>query len=179
MSNRAKITDHNRSVIAGRLKEVIADKGVSQSDLIRKTKLRYGLAMTSAQMSMIVNGKRSLPNDYAVKFAEILEIDPGYLLGADDLRSNSYSEYLESVNRQDLTTKEFKEFWKYFYLIEPLGFKIVDMTIWNDEISDFSISQKGKIATIPADEMKRFLSDVQKYMKKRIAPLMDLYREEA
>jgi len=179
MSNRTEQTDRYRSVIASRLKEMIEYKGITQSDLIRKTRLRFGLAMTSAQISMIMNAKRTLPKDFAVKFSQILDIDPGYLLGADDLSCKSYSDYTKSLGHKAEISREAKELEKYSCIIEPLGYKIQAFAMIEDEFWKFDVLYRGKIAVIPAVEMERFYNDVQKYIKKRLDPLMDLYKEEA
>lgn len=76
--------ESQRATTSERLREAMKSRNVRQAELLRALAEKE-MNMTSAQLSQTVNGKRTLQNDYAKAIAEILGVDPGYLLGIDSV----------------------------------------------------------------------------------------------
>ena len=176
MTSKAEANKVRRQIIGARLKEAIDRANLTQARLLYLTKLRYGesMEMKSSQLSMIISGLRSIPPEFIGKFSEVLDIDPGYLTGIDDLKASDYSEYLKLQGRSEEINEQLSTFMAYYNILAFAGYSIEHAAGWEDQEPDYNISRRGKSATISTDQLEQALDDIRKYMKKRIEPLLDL-----
>ena len=162
-----------RKIIGTRLNEVIIERNYTKAKLIHQTHLIFGAGykMPSSLMTMIIKGRRSLSQDYAFKFADILKIDPGYLTGIDNYRAKNYSEYLELMDDRKVYKEAHSAYTKYDSILDPFGFKVVSLVI-DSANSSYGLSHRGKIAIVSGEKMDRFQEEIKQYIKKKLDMLM-------
>lgn len=177
METKKERLESQRQIIAERLKECLDIRNMTQANLLEKTKRTYHLSMTRAQLSQTIHGKRTLQPDFARKFAKVLGVKAGYLLGADDFRFNTYDEYVEMYD--DFYGEEYKrelsELHKYDYILNMAGFTVIGMDAVNDNVTGYTIKKRGKTADIPAERMEQLYNDICAFVKKSVDPLMDIF----
>lgn len=176
MKTAKESTQQIREARGTRLKEVIYDNGFTQASLAKATKDKHGehWSMSKTHLNEIVKFKRTLSDGYAEKFSDVLGIHKGYLLGYDDYKCSSYEEFDNYYGNTYGKAKE--TFYRYTPLLRMIGYKVIN-TLQSDNDLQYRISHAGTRATIPAEEMERFEEDVRKFMEKRIAWMMDYYKE--
>lgn len=177
MSTKKERLEIERAKAGCRLKECLDRCGMSQADLLERMEYKNKVTMTSAQLSQTIHGKRTLQPYFARKFAELLYVDAGYLLGADNFRFSCYADYHESFD--DLFGKEYHkeldEIHKYDHILSMAGYTVLGMTVVSNEVTEYTVMSKGKKADIPAERMELFVEDLKKLIKKSFDPLMDVY----
>lgn len=176
--DRTKRIERIRKKTGDRLKEVLKGR-CSQAALLRETKEKYGKAysMLPSHLSEIINYKRTLPREFATKFADVLNIDAGYLLGVDDFEATDYSEFLMLQNHKEDAERSFSEFGRMNLLLLPTGYTLEYMSEWNGKISSYDIkADDDAIVTIPAEEMERTINDINRYIKMQIDYLVESHK---
>lgn len=176
MKTKRTNTEYWRKMIARRLQELLKLRNMTQSELLRKSAEYDPCPMTRQQLSQIIHAKRSLVPYHANIFSSALEIEPGYLLGSDDFRASDYSEFVDFYGSGYKKTDA--AFRKYDYLLNMIGYKVIGMTQINDTVIDYDILHRDITACIPKEQVEQFVDDVKKYMRLRIAPLMELYKKD-
>lgn len=171
-------TEEKRKVQADRLKECMNLAGKKQTDLIRLTKLRFNIDIKSGHLSMILKGKRSLPDDYAEYFASILEVEYGYLTGSDMFRAESYQQFSDAEESSRQIKEVAKQMSQYDYLIVPCGYYVHSCIADGPEgtnATTYQIHHNGQMAHIPDKEMKKFKKAIDEQIQLRMDALMDKY----
>ena len=176
MKTRKNRIEYQREKRSERLNELLELKGISQAELLRRTTEIDPGAMTRQHLSQIIHAKRTLVDYHASTFSEALEVDPGYLSGADGYKASSYSEYVDFYGTGYEKLKDVVA--KYDHLFDMIGYKVVGITQIDDSVIDCDIRYRDTTACIPKEELDQFVEDVKKYMLLRIDPLMYRYREE-
>lgn len=161
--------DEKRAAVGSRLRECIDAAHMKQAALLSITEERFGkeYRLSAPHLSEVLRGKRSLSQDVAIKYADILGIDPGYLTGADDFTASSYSEYVEKQTdlRQFLTSTQ--SFSRFDYILNPIGYKVRTYIESNDKPESYTFDFKNIEISIPAEEMDSFLEEVHSFIKMR------------
>lgn len=175
-----KTTEEKREIQAKRLQECMDLAGKKQSDLIRLTKHRYDIEIKSGHLSMILSADRSLPDDYAEYFSEILDVDYGYLIGSDLFVADSYADYL-TINgtietMSDQLDSDLIELRKYNYYLLPCGYKAIEATFTPEgKPTEYRIAHNGNEAMISASEMQKFKKAIDEQIRLRMDALMARY----
>ena len=183
-----KATQRTRENIAKRLNEVMKEKHIKPEYLRRHS----GVYMSRQTLYYIRNAQRPLDPEDAKALSKVLRIDPGYLLGLDDYKANSYDEYLQMMKDEEEYQQDLAGFSKYDYLINLIkGYLIVGASEIGTEFTDYTylgnnvydeeknVTMSGIVATIPAADMETFEREVLKEIKKRFDKLMLKHRNEA
>lgn len=170
-----------RQKTGDRLKEVLRDR-CSQAALLRKTAEKYGEAysMLPSHLSEIINYKRTLPREFAAKFADVLNVDAGYLLGVDDFKAADYSEFLRMQKHKEEAERSFSEYGRINLLLLHTGYTLESMAEWDNKILSYDIKVKeddDTVVTIPAAEMERTINDINRYIKMQIDYLIESHKE--
>ena len=180
-------TDDKRKALADRLNECMELNGKTQADLIRHTKEDYGVLIKSGYLSMILQGKRTLPEDYAEYFSNILGVEYGYLIGSDKFVAKSYEDFrtitgtIETVMEQlHLEMEEKRK--KYDTFLVPCGYKTEaffapDGTPVEYKIKYKSTSTRWKYVTISAQEMEQFRKDVENYIHGQVSLMINRHKK--
>lgn len=192
MNDKKKNLEYVREKTADRLVEVMDLKHMTAPYLLQKGELY----MSRQQFSQIKNKHRTLQRDDAIKISKVMKIDPGYLLGVDNFEAKSYNEFINNLKAKQEYQQDIQALQEYDYILNLIdGYKLVgasmhgsdsastDYTYLGNDVSgknadNIPIRRNGVVATIPADEMKRFESDVLDYIKIRFDALMMRYRDE-
>lgn len=161
--------------VGDRLSELLNVKSMSQADLRRKAARLSGIEIPSSHMSLMINGKRSLPHKYAEIFSTVLEAPLGFLLGDDGFQYASFAEYVEQEKNHSDFQNELMDMSKYDYLINPLGYYVTGGAYKDLVPISYSVRHRKTIAQIPAEEMDAFLEDVNEYITMLLKPLMKKY----
>lgn len=83
-----------------RIKQLRKDKGLTLDELSKELKKKYGLSLSTGQLSSYENGKRSPREESALKtIADFFGVSTGYLLGFDDVSvNNGITELIAKIN---------------------------------------------------------------------------------
>lgn len=169
-------TEQKNKKIGARLKEVL--NGMSYSTLLEKASDNsdYKGTLTTGNISEIVNGKRNLPKKSAIVFSRVLDIDAGYLLGADDLTATSYENYVIGHLKQTSFREDRN---RYVSILRLAGAKIENIVYDDDyHIIAYHVIKNGHRSSFTPEEMdrhlKRFYEDVCEYASRRFDTVMDL-----
>lgn len=186
MSSKSDRVERDRKVISKRLKELLDRCNCSQARLLRKVeRMDGGLKMTSAQLSQIVNGKRTLMPDFAKLFSKALDIEPGYLLGADNYYALNYDDYLERYGlaherEMQRDSQRFEKYDSVFELIDAalLGMTSISRPEGDEEIIEYityEIEYKHRIVSVPGEIMDKFFEDAKRYASLLFGPIAKKY----
>lgn len=88
------VTATRRIVGSSRLRECMKMREVRAVDVIRWLYIEKDITVSSAQMSQMTSGSRSIPVYLAFFIADYLDVDADYLLGKDSFKTNSYKEFM-------------------------------------------------------------------------------------
>lgn len=162
-------TETVRRLKGKRLEELLKLNNYSQAELIRLTIDKFGDAYSISRphLNDIIKGRRTLSEQFAVKFAYILEADPGYLTGSDEYESKNYTEYNERK-----AANHFAAYGRYDSLLNPVGYKVFSYVSNEATHGCYGIRYKDAISFVPGTEMEQFLEDVYKYIDLRIKPIL-------
>lgn len=190
MSKDNKRIDFIREKTASRLNEIMKMRNKGGAQLLRDS----GALMSEPNLSQIRKKKRTLQREDAILFSKALKVDPGYLLGVDEYKANSYNEYVQIMKDDKEYTAAIQAIHKYDDILNLIGgYTLVSGSITDDSSDDYtylgdnvsgknennvSVRRNGVIAVIPAKEMDKFESEVLMFIKKRFDSLMMLYRDE-
>ena len=169
MNKKKMTTEQLREVKGNRLKELLRISNLSQSELIRLTEEKFGEAysISPPHLSDIIHGRRTLTEQFAVKFAYILEADPGYLTGSDGYQAENYTEYNNVKQKSYEVT-----YGKYDFLLRLIGYRVFSFVSDEKSHGYFGIQHNNDISFVSGHELEECLEDVFKYMELRIRPLL-------
>ena len=160
-----------------RLTELL--RGRTQISLLRETEERFGshFSMLPSHLTEIIKKKRPLPQEFAIKFADVLNVDPGYLLGFDEYKASNYSEYLKMRKHEEDVQLSFSEFDKVNLLMHLSGYSVEESAGWVNQKPDYVITANDKTVEIPASAMDKAIEDINLYIKMRIDYLVNSCKE--
>lgn len=164
---RKKQTRENRKNVASRLLECMEMENKKQSEIILSLKNLKHIEITSAHLSMILKGSRTLPNDYAIAISDILKIDSGYLLGADDFKYKNYKAFCgrhKSEQQDEKLLSAFRECSRY---VSHCGGKTINviMNADNSKVEFYTVSFERKNIDIPPEEFEALKKDIDTYAR--------------
>lgn len=183
---KTKIKKHE--LVGGRLKDALKRKnGMEQQALLNEAEKIFTATndsefkLNQSNISDVISGGRNLPDKYIDAISEVLEIDPGYLRGADKFRAKTYDEYLVLHLKQEDLRKDFN---RYKKMLSLAGAKIVN-TIYDDayNVIAYSIYKDKRTVQFSAADMEkymtRFYDDICDFASKRFESVMDLGTQES
>ena len=103
-------TDREKRIAGIRLKNLIKERNVTQKDVVKALNLQGHTAVTEAKMSDYISGSRPIPQKYAEDISKYLNTDVDFLIDTTTFHAfvdNTYSEYIESKNLDDLVSDDF------------------------------------------------------------------------
>lgn len=180
--------DRRRKKSGERLAEGIERKKLQSKQFLSIMKEKYGekdecsedgfylpgLNSESA-LSKVINGHATLQNKHAIMAADILGMDVNYLLGTiDNFREPSYDAYLAFWG--ETTQDQEDELNKFINMLRPLGYSYFSMTARDDEILEYSLSNKTDRADIPAAEIDALYKDINDYIRLSVDRLIKKYK---
>ena len=175
MPKNSEFTLFKRSKVGERLDEVMRIKGYKQAELIREADPYGELPFSRTHLSDVINGRRPLPEYVVYAFSNILSIMPGYLLGDDQFKCESYADYEAAVKDAFKYIESNRQYKKYEYLLDPLGYTIVSFSELKDGCGEYGVSYDNAFAQIPRLEMENLEADVKAYISMRMDKLMEKY----
>lgn len=108
-------TDQEKKIAGMRLDNVIKEKNVTRKDIIQALNLQGFEEATEQKMSDYISGRRPLPQKYAHEISRYLNIDVDFLIDTTTFHAfvdNTYREYIESKNLDDLVAEDFYKRYK-------------------------------------------------------------------
>lgn len=171
-----KLTASEKNMIASmRLKYVMQLKGKRSVDLINYVLENTDIYVSAPMMSQYLDGKKHIPQDTAVAFAECLDIEAGYILGLDGfIRSNDdYYVYCSVRNTFDNYKKLKGKTDIYDRYLSHEGYSVKSYHCTYGKLSKLIVSDnKGKELSFSPKELDNYVKDIKKYYKERTKQLL-------
>lgn len=171
-----KKTAQERNQTAGlRLAYILKLRNLRAVDLIKYVELNTDLNVNAPMMSQYLKGKKSMPVNMVIAFADFLEIDAGYLLGLDGYldSNNDYLVYCSANKVFSDFKQNNSELDKPRKYLSILDYKITGFSRTKGKLSEIKIEDNtGKSFLIPHNEVKLYTKDVEKYLKSRTMDLL-------
>ena len=165
-----------------RLTKTLEERGMKQAELLRQAKAisKDYFNMSPQTLNQIMHGKRPLHYSDAELFAEILGVNPGYLMGSEE----------SEETKQALGWQ--KEAQKYNALLNQINANIFGYSGGYDDsekiyLESYGVTYKSglsdednqEIISVSFGDMDSFYNDVCSFIRKRFDILIDLSEREA
>ena len=156
-----------RELTSERLNEVIELKGIERPELLVKLSHRLGEKVQRQKLFQYLTGYIQTPERIAEMIADILNIDYGYLIGADDFTYKSYAEYEEGLNLHRIANRK-----AYKFFVESGLFSVGSNTgnvIFKGKrnkvsVEYYTLNRPDDYKKFTPEELEQFYQAVIKFM---------------
>ncbi len=171
-----KLTASEKNIIASkRLKYVMKLRKKRPVDLINYVLENTDIYVSAPMMSQYLDGKKHIPQNMAVVFAEYLNIDAGYILGLDGFNAHNddYYVYCSVLN----TFNNFKNLEGktdiYDVYLSHEGYRVKSFKTTSQKITRCNITDKeGREYILTPKKLDQYVKDLKKYYKTRTKELI-------
>ena len=142
-----------------RLTDLLKSKHKKQSEIYNKYMSQYDLGPRKVMFCDYCHGRREIPHDLLVDISKELDVDVGYLIGADRFKYESYEEYCKFYRLMND-----HNFNKYDLMFRSADYLFSSSNEEDDSVI-YTASHNGASKTFTENDMEGFYQRILAYIQ--------------